>query len=319
MHLSEPTALDVAIIVPMYRDWESVGKLLEELGSLQGMDLRGRKLQISIVVVDDSPHFQSVAPLPVPTSLGECVTQLRLRRNVGHQRAIAIGLAHAVSLFSDSILVVMDGDGEDDPQDVPRLLAALLEQKDPTVVFAERTKRSEKVWFQVGYKFYRLVHWALTGHWIRFGNFSAIPRELALMVLSSSDLWSHYAASVVKLRLPYILVPTSRGQRYAGESTMSPINLVAHGLTAVAVFYDVATVRLTLGVCACVFGAALTRGIAVLIPLPWLSASTSVAAWMLLGSSLMMISLQMTLAMLRSKSQAEVLPMNDAASMINRP
>ena len=48
-----------------------------------------------------------------------------MRRNVGHQRAIAIRLCWLGSVESDARVVVMDGDGEDLPGDVPRRLAAL--------------------------------------------------------------------------------------------------------------------------------------------------------------------------------------------------
>jgi hypothetical protein len=66
---------------------------------------------------------------------------LRLRRNLVHQRTIAIGLAH-IGEYEARDVVVMDSDGEDDPRDVPRLVARMQEERGRSV-FAERTRRSE--------------------------------------------------------------------------------------------------------------------------------------------------------------------------------
>ena len=72
---------------------------------------------------------------------------LRLRRNLGHQRAIAIGLTYIQAQMTTAYeaVVVMDGDGEDAPEDVPRLLARLEAEGGRSIVFAERTRRSESL------------------------------------------------------------------------------------------------------------------------------------------------------------------------------
>ncbi len=121
---------------------------------------------------------------------------LRLRRNLGHQRAIAIGLAY---LEAESpacqLVVVMDSDGEDDPQDVPRLIARAVQTEQQAIIFAERTKRSESLPFQICYHLYRLVHRVLTGRSVRVGNFSVIPRQRLESLVATSELWNHYAAA----------------------------------------------------------------------------------------------------------------------------
>ena len=72
------------------------------------------------------------------------VEVLHLRRNLGHQRAIAIGLAFVEAERPRCrAVVLMDSDGEDAPEDVPRLVARCEQEGRRKIVFAERTKRSE--------------------------------------------------------------------------------------------------------------------------------------------------------------------------------
>jgi hypothetical protein len=174
---------------------------------------------------------------------------LRLRRNLGHQRAIAVALA---ALASDvdrahdvecEAVVVMDGDGEDSADDIPRLVERLRALPRPEIVFAERTRRAEGLLFRVFYGLFRLAHWLLTGRGVRFGNFSVIPAALLPAFLVLSETWNHYAAAVVRARLPYCTLRTARRKRLRGKSKMNFVSLVAHGLSAVSVFGDVVATR----------------------------------------------------------------------------
>ena len=129
---------------------------------------------------------------------------LRLRRNLGHQRAIAVGLAYVEDRFKHDAVVVMDSDGEDDPSDVPRLLELLRAEGGRAIVFAERTRRSESWSFRFFYGLYKLLHRVLTGHGVRVGNFSAIPG-------GGSPAWSSSPSSGATTRPP----PSAPGSRSA--------------------------------------------------------------------------------------------------------
>jgi len=139
---------------------------------------------------------------------------------------------------------VMDGDGEDAPADVPRLLNRAATEGDRAVVFAERVRRSESWRFRVGYHTYRVIHRLLTGHKVRVGNFSVVPHGLLNRLVIQADLWNHYAATVYKSRTPYVLEPCPRAKRLQGQSRMNYLALVVHGLSAIAVFADRVGVRL---------------------------------------------------------------------------
>ena len=234
----------VTVLLPVFNDWEALARLLGPLGSA----LAGRGLTARVLVVDDG-STQEAGPDqwrgggPAIRS----VEVLRLRRNLGHQRAIAVGLAYLeAERPACQLVVVMDSDGEDDPADVPRLIERAWASPGRAMVFAERTKRSESTLFRACYHLYRLVHRILTGKSVRVGNFSAIPRPRLESLVTTSELWNHYAAAAVTSRLPCETIPTARARRLDGRSKMNFVGLVIHGLSAVSVYSDTIGVRLLL-------------------------------------------------------------------------
>jgi glycosyltransferase involved in cell wall biosynthesis len=237
--------MKLTVLVPVYNDWDAVRTLIEELDR----ELASASRSAALIIVDDGSTMRPDAG-EIRASALTGVEVLHLRRNLGHQRAIAVGLAYVEAQGQADAVVLMDGDGEDRPQDVNRLLDALQSDGASRIVFAERTRRSEGAVFSILYWGYRFVHRMLTGERVRVGNFSVIPRVLLRTLVSVSDLWNHYAAAVFHARLPFITIPTHRGSRYAGGSQMNFVSLVTHGLSAMSVFGDRIGVRLLLVACA---------------------------------------------------------------------
>ena len=232
---------DLVIVAPVFNDWPAVRLLLPRLDA----ELAKNRLRARVVLVNDGSY------VPPPASLVDAelaaISQLRvlsLRRNLGHQRALAIGLAFVHAQMPCAAVVVMDADGEDDPADVPRLVAELRGGNETAIVFAQRIRRSEGIVFALLYRLYRGVHRLLTGISVQVGNFSVIPFALLDRLVVVSDLWNHYAAAVFQSRLPYRMVPTERGRRLSGQSSMNLVSLVGHGLSAIAVFADRVGVRI---------------------------------------------------------------------------
>jgi hypothetical protein len=234
----------VAIVTPVYEDRESFMLLCQRLAEAE----RAAAARFHLVVVDDGslaapPAIEAIAAAGLSGEI------LRLARNVGHQMAIAIGLAHAASLPGIDACVVMDSDGEDTPESIPGLLRAVSTQS-VDVAVAERAKRSETVSFRLFYQVYKRLFRLATGQVLRFGNFMALS-PLALARLSGMHETSiHVAASVVKAKLRRADVPTDRGARYAGRSKMNFPSLVLHGMRAIMVFADLVLTRMALALVA---------------------------------------------------------------------
>lgn len=229
------------ILMPVYNDWRALSILLPSLER----ELNVNGLRAEVLMVDDA------STMLVPQNLGhdsftaiESVDILSLRRNLGHQRAIALGLSYIEANRPCHAVVIMDCDGEDDPRDVPRLVRECLANEDQKIIFAARTRRAEGFVFRFFYRLYRMIHFLLTGVKVQVGNFSVIPWPVLKRLVAVSELWNHYAAAVHKARLPMALLPTQRGKRLEGRSQMNLVALVVHGLSAMAVFGDRIGVRL---------------------------------------------------------------------------
>ena len=222
----------ITIAMPVYNDWESAAILCGHLDR----DLSRRTERVGIVLVDDGSTSPPPERLPASESGRIDVSVLELTRNLGHQRAIAVALAYIHEHVPSDAVVVMDADGEDRAEDVPRLLDALRETGSSRVVFAQRRRRVEGVLFRAGYVIYRGLHRVMTGFGVQVGNFSVVPARYLGNLAVSPEMWAHYAAAVYAARLPVHLVPTDRGHRIAGHSHMNYVALVTHGLGALSVF-----------------------------------------------------------------------------------
>jgi glycosyltransferase involved in cell wall biosynthesis len=279
MATADGTEDPIIILIPVFNDWKATQLLLHALDQ----ELASQQIQVQILLVDDastepppegylqaggaarellpSPHAESgtvaTATLTAPRHLHSFtkIQILELRRNLGHQRAIAIGLAYIHANEPCQAVLIMDGDGEDDPRDVPRLIEQYRHDGGKQIIFARRTERSESLVFRFFYSLYRGLYQALTGQGINVGNFSILPFDAVDRLVAVTELWNHYASAVFKARLPTDSIPTKRAKRLAGQPRMNFVGLVIHGLSAIAAYGDVVGVRLLLASIVVIIGA----------------------------------------------------------------
>ncbi len=163
---------------------------------------------------------------------------LRLRRNAGHQQALALGLQYlAPHLQPQQQLVLMDSDGEDAPEAIPVLLAQLSQSAGAIdAVVAARGRRRERWTFVACYRAYQLLFRLSTGRVLDFGNFMVLTASGAQSLASRPSLPLHIAASLLASDLRLGRHTVDRAKRYAGASKMNLSALVGHGLRAIRVF-----------------------------------------------------------------------------------
>ena len=224
----------IAIIVPLYNDWDSYDCLLEDI-------LKFKKEHTDILidnfVIDDS---SSVIPDVYNEEIKEV---LRLNTNVGHQRAISVGLSYVVDNYDYDAIIVMDADGEDKVLDIDLFLKAYRNDR-TQIIFAERGKRHEGLRFRLFYFIYKIIFHALTGTKINIGHFCIIHINIGKKLVHVSEIWNHLACGVIRSKNKYETVIIERGVRYKGKSKMNFTSLIIHGLSAVSVFMDKVAVRL---------------------------------------------------------------------------
>ena len=226
------------LVTPVYNDWQSFAMLIREVERMAAQE----DWCVDVIAVDDG-SLQPCEPRPVPSEHIRTINVVHLMRNLGHQRAIAMGLSVANEMKALAPVVVMDCDGEDRCEDIPALLAEHHDQPD-VMIFARRARRSEGIIFKTFYFFFKLVFRILTGKTISFGNFCLIPAARLRRIVYLQEIWNHFAAGVMRSGLPWKTIPTARGKRFAGHSHMNLVALVLHGLSAISVYIEVVYVRL---------------------------------------------------------------------------
>jgi len=245
------------VVTPVFEDTEASSILFSELAKTFGSD-------IHVVAVDDGSVRQ---PLLLDGMLaagisGEIVT---LKRNVGHQRAIAIGLAYIADQFPDADrVIVMDSDGEDLPQTIA-VLTAELDKGDVDVVVAERKSRIETLRFKAFYVVYKGLFKLLTGRKISFGNFMALDKVAVHRLAAMGELATHVAGTVLMSRLRWRTHALDRGPRYAGQSKMNFVGLALHGFKALMIFAEDVLVRVGIACAAVAVLALLGSGFAIVL------------------------------------------------------
>ena len=261
--MTEGNPFSVAVILPVFRDWECAALLCRNLDAACA---RMPDVEVRVTIVDDgSPDASSGWESFQPAHL-RSIQALWLRRNLGHQRAIAVGLCYLMEHGRCDAVLVMDADGEDRPEDAVSLIEE-ARKRPGRIVFAARKKRLNGWVFRAGYSLYRILHLALTGIAVRVGNFSVVPFASLNRLCCMSELWNHYAGAVFRSKLPFDCVPIARGERYSGRSQMNWIALVNHGLSGIATFQDVAATRILIANLAAMAAAAIALVCVVLIRL----------------------------------------------------
>ena len=114
--------MELSVVVPVYNEEENVEPLIGEINGV----LRHLGKSYEVVVVDDGSEDQTFAVLSKLHREQPTMTVVRLKRNFGQTAALAAGLAYA----RGEIVILMDGDGQNDPADIPALLAKLAQGND---------------------------------------------------------------------------------------------------------------------------------------------------------------------------------------------
>jgi polyisoprenyl-phosphate glycosyltransferase len=228
--------MKITVVMPVYNDWEALLLLLHRVKSLYQTSYP----EMDFVVVNDASNIAYE-----PADFKEFnLRVIHLNCNLSHQRAIAVGLAYLANQDQKAdYVVVMDSDGEDQPEHIELLIKKATENKDK-IVFAQRKKRTESFAFKFFYLIYKTIFKTLTGHVITFGNFCVVPAEMLKKLTFVSEIWNNFPGGAIRSKLPLTSLPLDRGIRLAGVSKMNFTSLILHGMSAISVFLDFTAVRI---------------------------------------------------------------------------
>jgi len=232
----------IIILIPVYNDWQSVFKLLENIDQgLEGWD--SDVAHISVIIVNDFSPEERPINKSTFNSL-KSIQVINMKENKGHARCIAAGLKHISENNDFDLVIPMDADGEDRPEELGILLCKAYELPDK-VITANRIKRSEGFIFKFCYLAHKYLTIIFTGQSIKYGNYTCLPKFAVNQMINDSATWSSFSGSLAKTvrEKDRTSISSTRGTRYFGPSKMSFINLIKHSLSIIAVFRTTLLIR----------------------------------------------------------------------------
>ncbi|MBM3631279.1 MAG: glycosyltransferase [Alphaproteobacteria bacterium] len=227
----------VKILIPIYNDWDSLSKLLEEINS------EANKIQeeLSIIIINDCSSETKLIEVKNFDKINS-VKIINMKENRGHGRCIATGLKYIYENEEFDYIIPMDGDGEDRPQEIKDFIQNINYTPEKTIV-GERVKRSESLFFRFCYSAHKVLTYFFTGQSIKFGNFTCLTKLTVEKMINEKSTWSSFSGALAKVEKEKSMIPSTRGSRYFEPSKMSLINLVKHSLSIIAVFKAAVLIR----------------------------------------------------------------------------
>jgi len=239
--------IKVKILIPIYNDWQSVLKLIENINFV----VSTLDAEFSVIIFNDTsteirPEFS------IDLYGLKSVQIINMKENRGHARCNATGLKYIGEKEDFDYVIPMDGDGEDRPEELS-LLIEKIKDYPGKVVTANRVKRSEGFIFKFCYLVHKCLILVFTGRTIKYGNFTCLPKSIVQQMVNEPATWSSFSGSLAKIAKDRKSISSERGTRYFGPSKMSFINLLKHSLSIISVFKATLLIRSTIFLIAYLF------------------------------------------------------------------
>ena len=220
----------IKIVIPVFNDWQSLSKLLENINN----EISKLEVEISVIIVNDA-STESRPEINLNLNNIKSIQVINMKENRGHARCIAAGLKYIFENEEFDHVIPMDGDGEDRPEEIKQFIDNIKYHPDKAIV-GERVKRSENIFFKFCYAVHKLLTFTFTGQSIKFGNYTCLPKFIVEKLVNEKATWCSFSGSLAKVAKDRASVPSERGSRYVDPSKMSFMNLVKHSLSIIAVF-----------------------------------------------------------------------------------
>ena len=230
--------MKIKILIPIFNDWQSVFKLLNEINNLS-LD---SEFQLSIIILNDASNFDR-PDIEKSFENIQSLKILNMKHNQGHARCIATGLKYIFEKDDFDFAIPMDGDGEDRPEEIKIFLDKIKKGSHKKPIVGERIKRSESMIFKICYQLHKLMTFVFTGKSIKFGNYTCLPKSTVEKMIKEKSTWNSFSGSLKKIENDLISIPSIRGSRYFGPSKMNFMNLIKHSLSIMSVFRKTFLIR----------------------------------------------------------------------------
>jgi len=202
----------ISVVVPIYNDQEVIAELHRRLRPV----LEAITDRYELILVDDGSRDHSWEEMLQVRRSNEHVRAVRLSRNFGQQSAIAAGL----SLTSNDLIVLMDSDLQDRPEDIPTLIDALLADPQAMMAIAQWEERKDsRMKLAVSRLFQRVSNTITEIHTVpRLGIFRVMKKSVVEELRNFPEKTATTVSLLYYIGSRYVAVPLKRDARFAGKS-----------------------------------------------------------------------------------------------------
>lgn len=202
----------ISVVVPIYNDQEVIAELHRRLRPV----LEAITDRYELILVDDGSRDHSWEEMIQVRRSNEHVRAVRLSRNFGQQSAIAAGL----SLTSNDLIVLMDSDLQDRPEDIPTLIDALLADPQAMMAIAQWEERKDsRAKLAVSRLFQRVSNTITEIHTVpRLGIFRVMKKSVVEELRNFPEKTATTVSLLYYIGSRYVAVPLKRDARFAGKS-----------------------------------------------------------------------------------------------------
>lgn len=202
----------ISVVVPIYNDSEVIHELIKRLSPV----LESITADYEIILVDDGSRDDSWLQMLAVRQANASIKAVRLSRNFGQQSAIAAGL----SLTSKELIVLMDSDLQDRPEDIPTLIDALLADEKATMAIAQWEERKDSRFKLAVSRLFQRVSNSITEiHTMpRLGIFRVMKKSVVEELRNFPEKTATTVSLLYYIGSRYVAVPLKRDARFAGKS-----------------------------------------------------------------------------------------------------
>ena len=218
------------ILIPSFNDWECLNLLIPKIDQT----LKNTDAEVNILVVNDGSTLKNNLVFKKIDHLKK-IEILNLKNNVKAQIAIATGLSFLKKEKFQGGIIVMDADGQDDPEYLLDIINESKKNPEETIAI-HRTKREEGLKFKILYQMYLFLSFLLTFQYLKFGVFTYLYSSSLDKIFSTNDVYMAYPASVAKHFNNKKVIFAPRKKRIFGESQNNYISLTHYALKIISVF-----------------------------------------------------------------------------------
>ena len=218
------------ILIPCFNDWECLNILIPKIN----LALTKTNEEVNILIVNDGSTKKNNLSFKKMSSLKK-IEVLNLKNNVKAQIATATGLNFLRKEKFQGGIIVMDADGQDDPEHLVDIIRESKKNPEKTITI-NRSKREDEIQFKILYQAYLFLALLLTFRYLKFGAFSYLHSSSIDRILSTDDVYMAYVGGIATHFANKKVIYLPRKKRITGESQNNYKTLIYYGLKTISVF-----------------------------------------------------------------------------------